>query len=108
MAEIIERLARALQMKWNLLVAYSPQSSGKAESKNQTSSKSVSEPDDWASVMPVVTLQKRRFPEPESKSHPLRFFHSSLSPHKSLQRQKGDGNLKTHIQLQLLATATAQ
>ncbi|KAK1331684.1 hypothetical protein QTO34_009657 [Cnephaeus nilssonii] len=105
-AEIVQQVAKALGIKWNLHTAYRPQSSGKVERMNRTLKQTMAKlcqettlP--WTDILPLVLLRVRCAPRARVGFSPFEILYGRPPP---LIRPKGDlgeiGNLEIQKQLQ--------
>ncbi|KAK1343056.1 hypothetical protein QTO34_015828 [Cnephaeus nilssonii] len=105
-AEIVQQIAKALGIKWNLYTAYRPQSSGKVEHMNRTLKQTMAKlcqettlP--WTDILPLVLLRVRCAPRARVGFSPFEILYGRPPP---FIRPKGDlmeiGNLEIQKQLQ--------
>ncbi|KAK1346461.1 hypothetical protein QTO34_000317 [Cnephaeus nilssonii] len=105
-AEIVQQVAKALGIKWNLHTAYRPQSSGKVERMNRTLKQTMAKlcqettlP--WTDILLLVLLRVRCAPRARVGFSPFEILYGRPPP---LIWPKGDlgeiGNLEIQKQLQ--------
>ncbi|KAK1346625.1 LOW QUALITY PROTEIN: hypothetical protein QTO34_000485 [Cnephaeus nilssonii] len=90
-AEIVQQVAKALGIKWNLHTAYRPQSSGKVECMNRTLKQTMAKlcqettlP--WTDILPLVFLRVCCAPRARVVSLPLKFYKKSRNNYKDLEK----------------------